>query len=213
MSLMLLRYWTRIEIAALKTRRVITGQQKHLRCATSIYCPQRHRVCNVLRTENLLSTHWKCLGTSQRDLFSTKKDSSGSQVGEGNVAEAPKMGFFHRYHKMFKEYWYVMLPVHIVTSCIWFGSFYYSATCGVNVVPLLEAIGIPDVLVDPLRNSGLGHLATASAMYKLATPARYAVTLGATSVTIRQLSRRGLIKPMPTKDQIKQMIKDKISPP
>lgn len=36
-----------------------------------------------------------------------------------------KLGLFQKFKKMYKEYWYVMVPVHLVTSALWFGSFYY----------------------------------------------------------------------------------------
>lgn len=36
-----------------------------------------------------------------------------------------KLSLTAKFKKMYKEYWYVLLPVHVVTSCFWFGSFYY----------------------------------------------------------------------------------------
>jgi Protein of unknown function (DUF1279) len=38
-----------------------------------------------------------------------------------------KLGLVARFKKMAKEYWYVLLPVHCVTSCFWFGGFYYAS--------------------------------------------------------------------------------------
>lgn len=35
-----------------------------------------------------------------------------------------KLTLAQRFKKMFKQYWYVVLPVHAVTSCAWFGLFY-----------------------------------------------------------------------------------------
>jgi len=55
----------------------------------------------------------------------------------------------------------------------------------------------------------LGHIAVAYFLYKIATPARYTVTLGGTTFAIRFLSSRGIIKPMPSKDQLVQIYKDK----
>lgn len=46
-------------------------------------------------------------------------------------------------------------------------------------------------------------------MYKIATPARYFVTLGGTTFAIKQGIKRGLIKPMPSKDALVQIMKDK----
>jgi hypothetical protein len=36
-----------------------------------------------------------------------------------------KLGLVARFKKMYKEYWYVLLPVHVVTSAAWLGGFYY----------------------------------------------------------------------------------------
>lgn len=50
----------------------------------------------------------------------------------------------------------------------------------------------------------------ASALYKIATPARYMVTLGGTTFAVKFLTKRGLIKPAPTKAQIKTIIQNKL---
>ncbi|XP_077542071.1 uncharacterized protein C18orf19 homolog B [Haemaphysalis longicornis] len=142
-----------------------------------------------------------------RDVASTLD--TGAEPKKDEVVEE-RLNVFQRYKKMFKEYWYVMLPVHIATSIVWFGSFFYLATCGVDVVPIMEYLGLPESVISPLRKSGLNYIATASAMYKLATPARYTVTLGGTSVAIRALVKRGLIKPMPTRGELRQMLRDKM---
>lgn len=110
---------------------------------------------------------------------------------------------------MYKEYWYVLVPVHCVTSVFWFGGFYYAATTGVDVIAALEYIGVSEKLITPVRDSSLGHIATAYLLYKIATPARYTVTLGGTTVSIKYLVQWGYIKPIPTKAELVQMYKDK----
>ena len=42
----------------------------------------------------------------------------------------------------------------------------------------MRKVGVSESLVDKVTNSGAGHLAVAYALYKIATPARYTVTLG-----------------------------------
>ncbi|GFS88329.1 protein FAM210A [Nephila pilipes] len=121
-----------------------------------------------------------------------------------------KLTLFKRYKKMLKEYWYVLIPVHLVTSAFWFGGFYYSAKSGLDIIPILEYMSLPEVLIEPLRNSSLGHIAVASALYKLATPARYMVTLGGTTFSVKFLTKRGLIRPVPTKAEIKTIIQSKL---
>lgn len=92
--------------------------------------------------------------------------------------EPAKLGLFARFRKMYKEYWYVLVPVHCFTSVFWFGGFYYAATTGVDVIAALEWVGVSEKLITPVRDSSLGHIATAYLLYKIATPARYTVTLG-----------------------------------
>lgn len=36
-----------------------------------------------------------------------------------------KSGIIQRFKQMYKDYWYVLLPVHMTTSALWFGGFYY----------------------------------------------------------------------------------------
>lgn len=54
----------------------------------------------------------------------------------------------------------------------------------------------------------MGHIAIAYVLYKIATPARYTVTLGGTTYAIKYLSRFGYIKPMPSKQELKQLYQD-----
>ncbi|NXS06265.1 F210A protein, partial [Neodrepanis coruscans] len=120
-----------------------------------------------------------------------------------------------RFKKTFKQYGKVMIPVHLLTSTVWFGSFYYAAMNGVNVVPFLELIGLPDSITSILKNSQSGNALTAYALYKIATPARYTVTLGGTSITVKYLRKSGYIStPPPVKDYLQDRMeetKDKIT--
>lgn len=38
--------------------------------------------------------------------------------------ELAQLTVYQRYKKLFKEYWYVLVPVHLVTSALWFGACY-----------------------------------------------------------------------------------------
>lgn len=44
-----------------------------------------------------------------------------------NDPEDPKPGLIKRFKQMYRDYWYVLVPVHLVTSAGWFGGFYYLA--------------------------------------------------------------------------------------
>lgn len=43
---------------------------------------------------------------------------------EDNGEEDKKLGLVARFKKLWKQYWYIVLPVHLVTSLGWFGGFY-----------------------------------------------------------------------------------------
>ena len=74
---------------------------------------------------------------------------------------------------MFKDYWYVLVPVHVATSVVWFGGFYVMCQSGIDVGAMLQYFGASDAYVEKLSNSSMGYAALAYACYKLATPARY----------------------------------------
>ncbi|KAM9353093.1 uncharacterized protein C18orf19 homolog B isoform 1-T2 [Symphorus nematophorus] len=135
------------------------------------------------------------------------------QKGEaGDAAEVDPLqdksiGLVQRFKKTFKQYGKVLIPVHLVTSSVWFGTFYYAAMKGVNVVPFLEMVGLPESLVGLLRDSSSGYALTAYAMYKIATPARYTVTLGGTSLSVQYLRKHGYLSTPPP---VKEYIQDKM---
>ncbi|XP_049529297.1 uncharacterized protein C18orf19 homolog A [Anopheles darlingi] len=184
----------------------------------SLYCGSRqgpwlHRVTAVRFP---YETPTRSLSISRSLYFLGKKASNenaptnapSEQVGA--TTDAPeKLGLFARFKKMYKEYWYVLVPVHCLTSVVWFGSFYYASTSGVDVIAILESLGVSETLINPVRDSSLGHIAIAYLLYKIATPARYTVTLGGTTLSIKYLEQWGYIKPMPSKAQLVQMYKDK----
>lgn len=49
---------------------------------------------------------------------------------------------------------------------------------GVDVIALLESMSISEKVINPLRDSSAGYIALSYALYKIATPIRYTVTLG-----------------------------------
>lgn len=38
-----------------------------------------------------------------------------------------QLGLFARFKKMAKDYWYVLIPVHVATSAVWLGAFFYTS--------------------------------------------------------------------------------------
>ncbi|KAG8442239.1 hypothetical protein GDO86_011147 [Hymenochirus boettgeri] len=90
-----------------------------------------------------------------------------SSIAEADPIQDKSVGLIQRFKRTFKQHGKVLIPVHLVTSSFWFGSFYYAAMKGVNVVPFLEYIGLPDGIVNILKNSQGGNALTAYAMYKV----------------------------------------------
>ncbi|KFQ24368.1 Protein FAM210A, partial [Merops nubicus] len=144
-----------------------------------------------------------------------KQSSAESDALEPDPLQDKSIGLVQRFKKTFKQYGKVMIPVHLLTSTVWFGTFYYAAMKGVNVVPFLEMIGLPDSVVNVLKNSQSGNALTAYALYKVATPARYTVTLGGTSFAVKYLRQRGYMStPPPVKEYLQDRMgetKDKIT--
>lgn len=55
----------------------------------------------------------------------------------------------------------------------------------------------------------MGYVAVTYGLYKIATPLRYTVTLGGTTVSINYLKKWGYIKPVPSTEELKEMYKEK----
>ncbi|XP_058548802.1 protein FAM210A [Neofelis nebulosa] len=126
---------------------------------------------------------------------------------EPDPLQDKSISLYQRFKKTFRQYGKVLIPVHLITSGVWFGTFYYAAIKGVNVVPFLELIGLPDSVVNILKNSQSGNALTAYALFKIATPARYTVTLGGTSFTVKYLRSRGY---MSTPPPVKEYLQDRM---
>ncbi|XP_070821721.1 uncharacterized protein C18orf19 homolog A-like [Chaetodon trifascialis] len=136
-----------------------------------------------------------------------QKDEAELNVAEVDPLQDKSIGLVQRFKKTFKQYGKVLIPVHLLTSSVWFGTFYYAAMKGVNVVPFLEMVGLPESLVGLLRDSSSGYALTAYAMYKIATPARYTVTLGGTSLSVQYLRKHGYLSTPPP---VKEYFQDKM---
>ncbi|RWS26069.1 uncharacterized protein B4U80_07935 [Leptotrombidium deliense] len=128
--------------------------------------------------------------------------------------ELKQMSFTARYWKLAKDYWYLLFPVHMFSSAGIFGSLYLLARSGLDINVLLERaekIGIPKKVLHALKESELGNFAVAALLYKIITPVRYMVTAAGTLWTIKIGVRKGWIKPVPSKSQIKTMFQENVS--
>lgn len=119
--------------------------------------------------------------------------------------ECSELTQFQKFKLMYKKYWYVLIPVHIVTSVSWVAGFYYLSKSGVDIPAALQFIHISDTIIEKVKHSNMGHYAIAYLCYKIITPFRYAVTLGITTISIKRLVFAGYIKPIPTKKEFIEM--------
>lgn len=95
---------------------------------------------------------------------------------------------------------------HFLNEFQWKLSFFLRS--GVDIPALLESVHFSESTIASLRDSSMGHVAIAYLCYKIATPLRYTVTLGGTTVTIKYLSQWGYIRPVPSKAKLRQMYDD-----
>ncbi|XP_011298024.1 protein FAM210A isoform X2 [Fopius arisanus] len=109
--------------------------------------------------------------------------------------EAPKkVSIFQKMKQLTKDYWHILIPVHIVTSIGWVSIFYVAAKNGVDVIQLMEYLHMSEKYINIIKNSNAGHWAVVYALYKIFTPLRYTVTVGGTTLSIRYLDRLGIMK-------------------
>ncbi|XP_022407091.1 protein FAM210A isoform X1 [Delphinapterus leucas] len=157
----------------------------------------------------ILHKQWEQDTLSKRVLSSsaTSPGTPSEKKEEPDPLQDRSISLYQRFKKTFRQYGKVLIPVHLITSGVWFGTFYYAAIKGVNVVPFLELIGLPDSVVNILKNSQSGNALTAYALFKIATPARYTVTLGGTSFTVKYLRSRGY---MSTPPPVKEYLQDRM---
>lgn len=177
----------------------LTGQH-WLSTSTSALCKAAHQPKHQPQPSSTPPT---------KDDQETPKGEAGIDGAEVDPLQDKSGGLVQRFKKTLKQYGKVLIPVHILTSSVWFGTFYYAAMKGVNVVPFLEMIGFPESLVGLLRDSSSGYALTAYAMYKIATPARYTVTMGGTSLSVQYLRKHGYLStPPPVKDYIQDKMEE-----
>ena len=51
---------------------------------------------------------------------------------------------FGRLKQMIKDYWYVIIPVEVATSVIWYGAIFLSLKGGVDIVQVLTNMGVSE---------------------------------------------------------------------
>lgn len=59
---------------------------------------------------------------------SDSKNAEKKSIGKGaDENKEEKLSLLKKFKIMYRDYWYVLVPVHVVTSTVWFGGFYFMA--------------------------------------------------------------------------------------
>uniref|UniRef100_A0A0B7BD78 DUF1279 domain-containing protein n=2 Tax=Arion vulgaris TaxID=1028688 RepID=A0A0B7BD78_9EUPU len=168
-----------------------------------------NKTTDILGIDKLGRKNIVLTGTVRENLNADKKTVEQATVAGTNDSDSlKKLTLYQRFKKTYKEHGKVLVGVHLITSAVWFGSFYALASCGFDIVPFLEKWNISDRIIAPFRSGGLGDLALAYLMYKLATPARYTVTIGGTNLAIRYLRKEGKIPIVAKEDSMRSLIRE-----
>lgn len=56
-----------------------------------------------------------------------KSSDSGTDETTEKEDDQKKLTLFQKFKAMYRDYWYVLVPVHCLTSVFWFGGFYFAA--------------------------------------------------------------------------------------
>lgn len=72
---------------------------------------------------------FQCKHFSTSSQLDKNKDEKRKEESDHDTEkdEVKNLTLFQKFKKMYRDYWYVLVPVHLVTSAAWFGSFYYMA--------------------------------------------------------------------------------------
>lgn len=158
----------------------------------------------TLVNENLFkNAHCEFTQKSAVRSFSTQTPNK-----ESDQSCEPKPTLFQKMKQMTKDYWHILIPVHVATSIVWFSIFFIAVKNGVNIVEILKYFNLGESYLEKIRNSSAGHWAVAYALFKICTPLRYTVTIGGTTMTIRYFNKWGIMK-FKTPEKMKDMLSSK----
>ncbi|EDV57584.2 protein FAM210B, mitochondrial [Drosophila erecta] len=134
--------------------------------------------------------NWMSHGGCFKENYSTESAST-------ETATTLKLSKKEQLKRAFKEYGATIVVFHVVISVISLGGFYALASCGINLVPVLEYLGMGSSAFAEKVATG-STFVVAFAVHKIFAPARISITLGITPFIVRYLRSKGLLKPKGT---------------
>lgn len=120
-------------------------QRVHLTTAQCVAKEKKQFNAHPPRTGVLPSKQWE-QDILCRRLVSSSASSPGTPLGkkeEPDPLQDKSISLYQRFKKTFRQYGKVLIPVHLITSGIWFGTFYYAA------IKLLHLPAIPRLWEEP----------------------------------------------------------------
>lgn len=173
------------------------------------YPYRRNLSCNYVPFLNHVKVHEMPLRHkfNRNVLVARYCNSNAGKECDPKVDPAKKQSVFAKMKQMTKDYWHILVPVHIITSLGWVAIFYTTIKVGVDIAKLMELMHLNQKYIDMVKSSEAGNWALTYLLYKIFTPLRYTVTLGGTTMAIRQLSKSGLVKPLSFRKQSQEVYK------
>lgn len=59
--------------------------------------------------------------------FQEPHSSSSSSREAKNDESEKNLSLVQKFKLIYKQYWYVLIPVHVATSIVWYGAFFFAA--------------------------------------------------------------------------------------
>lgn len=141
----------------------------------------------------------------QRRSYSTQsrpRDSQASASGSGATATnqvggqgLESLSRREKLQRAIKEYGSTVLVFHITISLASLGGFYLAVSSGIDLVSILQNVGVGETILQSKLATGAGTFVVAYAVHKVFAPVRIAITLTATPFIVRYLRRIGFLKP------------------
>jgi len=135
----------------------------------------------------------------QMKMHSSERVSATEETGEHDKATKPSssnvgLSQRERLKKAVKEYGATVIVFHTALSLSTLGIAYLAVSSGVDVIGLLEKVGVGQSILDSKVATGASTFVIAYAAHKVFAPARIAVTLTATPFIVHYLRRIGILK-------------------
>uniref|UniRef100_A0AC34Q7C2 DUF1279 domain-containing protein n=1 Tax=Panagrolaimus sp. JU765 TaxID=591449 RepID=A0AC34Q7C2_9BILA len=148
------------------------------------------------------STNKRCpfnyikLSSRFSSLSKDEKDVKKTTTTTIELTDETPAGFYAKCKYYFKQFGYIAIPVHCVSSTLWLCAAYLLVKSGVDVIALLQWLHVPEFLVEKVKNTPetAGVLVVTLLLYKIIAPLRYATTLAGIQLSFWTLRRLGKLK-------------------